>query len=434
MKIVGGKWSNWSGNVVFRPRVMIAPQDEVDLAVALRKTDGHMRFPGNGHSFAPLNQTDGTLIDLAAFDGLKGFDPEREVAAIAAATPLWGLGSLLHPLGYALHNMGDIDRQTLGGAVSTGTHGSGIGLGSFSADVASFRLLSATGEVIHCSPDENAEIYNAGRLSLGLLGVLTEIDMKVRPVYKLQRKFFQYPAEKLFRDLDGLVSANRNFSFFWFPHSDNVVCRSLNETECHAPVRHSARTLYTRGERRRADELIFAGVAEAMRYAPALMPAAHRFFTAFMAKRQKVRWSHEIYPSARTVRHTAMEYAVAYEKGAAVMQELAEAIRKAKIVTAFPLVYRTVAADDVWLSPFYERASATITVHQYAKANSSKLFDLSEAVFRNHGGRPHWAKIHSASREELAQLYPRFEEFCALRRKLDPKGKFLNDHLTPLFA
>jgi len=434
MKIVGGKWTNWSGSVRFKPRAVIEPKTEVDLAIAVRKTEGHVRFPGNGHSFAPLDQTDGTLIDLSAFTGLNGFDPQREVASIAAATPLWGLASLLHPLGYALKNMADIDRQTLGGAIASGTHGTGRAFGSLSADVASFRLLKTTGEVIHCSPEENPDIYAAGRLSLGLFGVMTEIDMRVRPVYKLQRKYFLHPIDELFRQLDGLTSANRNFSFFWFPHSDVAVCRSLNETECHAPVRHSARTLLARGERRRADEYVFAGANELLRYLPVLMKPSQKLFAAFMSKRQKVRWSHEVYPTPRTVRYNAMEYAVPYEKGAEVMQEVAEAIRKAKIVTAFPLVFRTVAADDIWLSPFYGRESATITVNQYAKMDYRPLFGLCEAIFRNHGGRPHWGKIHTVTRAELAEQYPKFEAFCALRRKLDPAGKFLNDQLGPLFA
>jgi len=209
MKIVGGKWSNWSGSVHFRPRSVVAPKDEVDLAATVRMAEGRVRFPGSGHSFSPLNQTDGTLIDLAAFGGLKGFDPDSEVASIGAAQPLWGLGSLLHPLGYALDNMGDTDRQTLGGAVATGTHGTGLRYGSLSAAVASFRLLTTTGQVLHCAPDENAEIFAAGRLALGLFGVMTEIDMKVRPVYKLQRRYFQSPAKDILRKLDGLVEANR---------------------------------------------------------------------------------------------------------------------------------------------------------------------------------------------------------------------------------
>jgi FAD-linked oxidoreductase len=434
MKIVGGKWSNWSGSVSFRPRAIAQPKDEVDLAAAVRKAEGRVRFPGSGHSFSPLNHTDGTLIDLSAFTGLKGFDPEREVATIAAATPLWGIGSLLHPLGYALKNMPDVDRQTLGGAVATGTHGTGRSLGSLSAEVASFRLLLGTGEVIHCSPDENADIYHAGRVSMGLLGVMTEIDMKVRPVYKLQRKYFLHPVNELFRQLDGLTNANRHFEFFWFPHSDTAVCKSLNETEAHAPTRHSARTLQLRGERRRPREYVFAGLNEALRYAPGMVMPAHMFFSVFMPRKQKVRWSHEVYPTPRTVRFNEMECTVPYEKGADVIQEIAEVIRKKKLATGFPIEFRTVAADDCWLSPFYGREGATIGVHQLAKMDAGPLFSACEAIFHDYGGRPHWGKMHTHSRDEIAALYPKFEDFCALRRRLDPKGKFLNAHLSALFA
>ncbi len=434
MKIVGGKWSNWSGSVSFRPRAIAAPQDEVDLAATVRKAEGRVRFAGNGHSFSPLNQTEGTLVDLSAFVGLKGFDPERETAAIAGATPLWGLGSLLHPLGYALKNMGDVDRQTLGGAVATGTHGTGRSLGSISADVASFRLLLGTGEVLHCGPDENADVYHAGRVSMGMLGVMTEIDMHVRPIYKLQRKYFLHPISELFRQFDGLVNANRNFEFFWFPYSEFAVCKSLNETEAHAPTRHSARTLQARGDRRHAREYVFAGLSELVRYMPAAAAPAHKFLSRFMPRKQKVRWSHEVYPTPRTVRFNEMEYVVPYQSGPDVVQEIVEAIRKKKIATNFPLEYRVVAADECWLSPFYQQESAAIGVHQYAKQDAKPLFDICEAIFRNHRARPHWGKIHNASRHELAALYPKFEEFCAVRRRLDPKGKFLNSHLEPLFA
>jgi FAD-linked oxidoreductase len=434
MKIVGGKWSNWSGSVHFRPREIVSPKDEVDLAVALRKAEGRVRFPGNGHSFAPLIQTDGTLIDLSAFTGLKGFDPDREVATIAGAHPLWGVGSLLHPLGYALNNMGDTDRQTLGGAVATGTHGTGLGNSSFSADVASFRILLNTGDVLHCGPDENPEMFAAGRLSLGLFGVMTEIDMKVRPAYKLQRKYFVLPTDKLFRQLDGLAATNRNFEFYWFPYSEAVVCKSLNETEAHAPDRHSARTLYARGEFRRPQEYLFAGGSEVLRMMPGLAPPAHKLFTALMPRKQKVRWSHEVFPSPRTVKFNAMEYAVPYEKGADAVQEVVEVIRKKKLTTSFPISFRTVKADDIWLSPFYGRTSATIALHQYAKVDSAPLFSICEAILKSYGGRPHWAQLHSMTRDEAVANYPKFDDFCTLRRKLDPKNKFLNDHLAQYFA
>lgn len=434
MKIVGGTWTNWSGSVSFRPRDIVAPTEEVGLAAAVRKTEGHVRFPGNGHSFTPLNQTDGTLIDLKAFTGLKGFDPGREVASIAAATPMWELGSLLHPLGYALKNMGDVDRQTLGGAVATGTHGTGLKFGSLSADVASFRLLTSGGEVLHCATDENPEIYAAGRLALGLFGVMTEIDMAVRPIYKLQRRYFTMPVAELVPRLDGLIATNRNFEFFWFPCSDFAVCKSLNETEAHAPTRHSARTLKARGEIRRPQEYVFAGGCELLRLLPGFSKGLNRFFTAFMPRKQKVRWSHEVYPSPRTVKFNEVEYAVPYEKGAEAVQEIAAAIRKKKLATCFPIEFRTVAEDDIWLSPFYGRDSAVIGIHRYAKLDTEPLFAACEEILKSYGGRPHWGKMHTLTRDDAAAMFPKFEDFCALRRKLDPKGKFLNDYLAQYFA
>jgi len=434
MKIVGGRWSNWSGSVTCKPRRIVAPKDDVELAAAVRQGEGPVRFPGAGHSFTPLVATGGTLIDLSAFAGLKGFDPDREVATIAAATPLWGIGSLLHPLGFALRNMGDIDRQTLGGAVATGTHGTGITLGCLAADVASFRLLLADGQVIHCSPEENPEIFAAGRVAMGMLGVMLEIDMKVRPIYKLAVKHFVHPADELFRQLDGLVSANRHFEFFWYPGSDTAVCKSLNESGANAPTRHSARTLRARGERRRPKEYVFAGVNEMLRYAPALTKPAHRLFATFMLGREKVRWSHELFPSARTVRFNRMEYALPYAKGAEALREIVELIRKRKINTGFPIEFRTVAADDAWLSPFYGRESATIGVHQYHKVGNGALFGACEAIFRKYEGRPHWGTLHTRSASEIEWLYPKFAEFRAVRRKVDPNGKFLNEYLSALFG
>jgi FAD-linked oxidoreductase len=434
MKIVGGKWSNWSGNISFKPRTVIAPKDEVDLAASVRMAEGRVRFPGSGHSFSPVDQTDGTLIDLSAFGGLKGFDPDREVASIGGAQPLWGLGSLLHPLGYALDNMGDTDRQTLAGAVATGTHGTGLHYGSFSAAVASFRLLTTTGQVLHCAPDENAEIFAGGRLALGLFGVMTEIDMKVRPIYKLQRRYFQSSARDILRKLDGLVAANRHFEFFWFPHSETVVCKSLNESDAHAPTRHSARTLYARGEIRRPKEYLFAGGSELLRVMPGLAIPAHKLFAAVMGRKQKVRWSHEVFPTPRTVKFNGMEYAVPYEKGAEALQEVVEVIRKKKLTTAFPIAFRTVKADDVWLSPFYGRDSATIAVHQYAKVDAKPLFSVCEAILKSYGGRPHWGQYHTMSRAEAELNYPKLGDFIALRKKLDPKDKFLNEYLAKYFG
>ncbi|MBV9542666.1 MAG: FAD-binding protein [Alphaproteobacteria bacterium] len=433
MKIVGGKWSNWSGGVVCKPKAIVAPKNELELAAAVRMGQGPVRTPGTGHSFTPLNETSGTIIDLSAFTGLAGFDAHEQVATFAAATPLWEIGSLIHPLGCALKNMGDIDRQTIGGVVGTGTHGTGPTLGSFSSEVASFRLLLASGEIIHCSPTENPDVFAAGRCSMGALGVMIDISMKLRPIYKLSEKNFLLPIDELWAKLDSLVNDNRHFEFFWFPYADVAVCKTLNESAASAPEPRSAEYMQKRGEKRAADASMFEWINEVLPYAPFLLRRAHRLFSGGMSAGDRVRWSHEILPSPRTTRFNEMEYAVPYEKGPETIRKIVGEIRRRKINTGFPIEYRTVHEDDVWLSPFYQRKSATISVHQYHRVNTARLFDMCESVFRSVEGRPHWGKRHTRTREEFAELYPKFEDFRAVRARLDPAMKFLNAHLRAIF-
>ncbi|MBV9331543.1 MAG: FAD-binding protein [Alphaproteobacteria bacterium] len=433
MKIVGGKWSNWSGGVVCRPRTVVAPAGEVELAAAVRQGLGPIRTPGTGHSFTPLNATDGTLIDLSAFTGLKGFDPDRGIATFGAATPLWEIGSLIHPLGMSLKNMGDIDRQTLGGVVGTGTHGTGRTLGSFSAEVSGFRLVLASGEVLHCSSDENADVFAGGRTSLGALGVMTEIAVYTRAVYKLVEQNFLLPLAELFEKLEHLVDSNRHFEFFCFPYAEVAICKTLNESNDEAPPPRSAGEMRDRGERGGADSRTFELLNRILPYAPFLLRPSHRLFSQFMPGAGRVRWSHEIFPSPRPVRFNEMEYAVPFEDGPATIREIIATIRRKRINTGFPLEYRTVAADDVWMSPFYQRASATIAVHQYRTVDTSRLFNACEAIFRQVHGRPHWGKRHTRTAHELMELYPQYGAFRHLRGRLDPSGKFLNAHLRSMF-
>jgi FAD/FMN-containing dehydrogenase len=191
--------------------------------------------------------------------------------------------------------------------------------------------------------------------------------------------------------------------------------------------------MFRRGEKGGSEARTFAGINEALPYASAFLGPAHRLFSRLMPGPSKVRWSHEIFPSPRTTRFNEMEYAVPIEKGPDCIREIVAMIRKRRINTGFPIEYRTVAADDVWLSPFYKRESATIAVHQYHRVDTTRLFEACEAIFRAYGGRPHWGKRHTRSAAEFAALYPEFERFVALRRRLDPNGKFLNSHLKSIF-
>jgi FAD-linked oxidoreductase len=433
MKLVGGHWYNWSCGVRAKPKAVVAPKDAVDLAAAVRGATTPVRVPGAGHSFTPVCASDGTLIDLSTFSGLRRVDAAAQTATFGAATPLWAVGPALHPHGLALKNMGDIDRQTLGGVVGTGTHGTGATLKSFSADVAGFQLMLANGQVLNCTLEENAKVFAAGRCSLGTLGMMTEITMQARPAYKLVEKNFLLAPDALFRDLDRLIPENRHFEFFWFPYADRAVCKSLNETGEPAPEPRPLEEARTRGERTSAEERAFAAINTVLPVAPFLLKPAHRLFSQLMPGGERARLSYEIFPSPRTVRFNEMEYAVPRAKGPECLKEIVATIRAQKINTGFPIEYRTVAADDVWLSPFYERDSATIAVHQYHRVDTTKLFSACEAIFRRYEGRPHWGKRHTRTADELEVLYPRFKDFRALRRGLDPDGKFLNPHLRAMF-
>jgi len=433
MKLDGGRWSNWSGGVRCKPRAVTAPQNEIDLAAVIRGALGCVRVPGNGHSFTPLCATDDVLVDLSAFSGLKSAAPATNTATFLAASPLWAVGPALYSRGLALKNMGDIDRQTLAGVIATGTHGTGRTLGSFSSDVAGFRLVLANGDVLNCSALENAHIFAAGRVALGMLGVMTEITMSVRTRYRLMENNFFLQSEQLFRRLDELISANRHFEFFWFPWSDIAICKTLNETDKPAPEPHGAEDMRRRGTRYGGADHMFAGINALLPYFPFLLRRTHGLFSRLMPKPASARWSYEIFPSPRPVRFNEMEYAVPIDRGAECLREIVAAIRKKRISTGFPIEFRTVAADDICLSPFWRRESATIAVHQYHLVDTTELFSACETIFRRFEGRPHWGKRHTRTRDELRALYPEFERFRALRRMLDPQGKFLNSYLRGLF-
>jgi FAD/FMN-containing dehydrogenase len=287
--------------------------------------------------------------------------------------------------------------------------------------------------VLNCTAQEHSEIFLAGRVALGMLGVMTAITMSVRPRYRLIEDNFFLTSEHLFSRFGDLVAKNRHFEFFWFPYADIAVCKALNETEKPAPEPCSAEQLRRQGARYPGEVRVFAAINEVLPYMPFLLRPSHGLFSRLMPTPAKVRWSHETFPSPRPVRFNEMEYAVPIARGADCIREIIAEIRKKRINTGFPLEFRTVAADDIWLSPFYRRESATIAVHQYYKVDTSPLFNACEAIFRSYEGRPHWGKRHTRAREELIALYPAFERFCSLRRELDPKGKFLNAYLRNLF-
>ena len=426
-------WTNWSGDVTCKPRKVVTPNSLDVLANLVRETaasGGKLRVAGSGHSFTPVVATDQTLVSLGRLTGLAEVDRDARAATVLAGTPIHILGPLLAKHGLALENQGDIDRQSVAGAVSTGTHGTGIGLGSISTQVGALTLVTAAGELLFCSPARDPDIFKAAQVSLGALGVLARIRFNCVPSYVLRDVRKNVDFESCLAEFEDNCRRHRHFEFWWFPYSDRAATKALDVVPEARP-----RPLLTRVLSDKILETgVFWAISEAVRLIPGAARPVARMSARYMSEADYADHSFRVFPSARDVRFNEMEYAVPVERGIDCLRELRAFIERERVRVHFPIEYRAVAGDDIWLSPFYQRDSAVISVHMYASMPYKDYFTGCEAIFRNHRGRPHWGKIHTLGARELRDMYPMWSRFQDVRRQLDPKGVFLNDHLTRLFG
>lgn len=421
----GAVWRNWSGLQQSAPARWWRPGSEEELVALLQGSTGEVRVTGAGHSFSALCQTSEHLVALDQLSGLVSHDAGRLTATAMAGTPLHALGPLLWPLGQGLINQGDIDAQSLAGACGTSTHGTGLGLGSFSAQVRGLRLVTPGGEVIDADSETHPDILQAGATSLGALGIVTRITLQNRARYQLAEREYLLPLSEVLSNFEQLARDNRHAEFWAFFRTDKALVKVLNESS-EPPTSKPRFNLPV-------DKVldITSRIAHGVPGADAWM---QRLLTALHSEVRRVGRSHEIFPSPRASRFNEMEYELPLARGLECVEEVMATVKRSSLRTLFPLEYRTVAADDVWLSPFYERDSASISIHQHVCADHRPLFDLVEPIFWKYGGRPHWGKLHSLDAARLAELYPRWDDAARLREQLDPQGRMLNDHLRTLLV
>lgn len=416
------RWQNWSGAQSCHAREFLRPTNEDELATtvsAARK----LRVVGASHSFSALVPTDETLVSLDQMTGLIDIDSATNQATCWAGTPLKQLGQLLWDAGLSLSVQGDVDHQTLGGAVGTGTHGTGKAFGCMSAAVVGFRLLRADGSFIDCDATKNAEIFEAGRVSLGSLGIMTQIKIQCEPAFHLHQTVRCVPLQEYFSSHDEIAHQHRHVEFFGFLHSDRVVLEVQDVTT--EPV---SRTPFE------FDDFFLWLFSETARWAPPMSRFLQRTMMRLTPTEKMVGRAFDVFPSARKVRFNEIEYAVPPNSSAECYQELAKYVHDRKLTLGFPFECRWVKADDIWLSPFYQRGAVVISVHRYHKQPYRDFFDAVEPIFLKYGGRPHWGKMHSLTSEQFAQMYPRWTDYCRLREELDPSNKFLNQHLEAVFG
>ncbi len=416
-------WENWSGSVKAAPAQIVRPADEAQLQ-AVVKAAGKVRVVGAGHSFMPLCETDGVLLQLEDMAGEVKVAADRKTVWAPAGRSLRRLTAELWEQGLSLANQGDVNPQALAGAIGTGTHGTGAHLGSLSTFARAFRLVQADGSVVECSKTERPDLFEAARLSLGMVGVASAIQIDVVPAYRLEEKISKIPMGEAIERFDEIAAAHRHAEFFVFPYADEVMLKTLHPTEELGDPRDPSPH----------EDAIFQILCDAGSKAKFLIPRMQRFMTRASGEGRRVGPAYKIFPSERTVRFEEMEYELPRANGLPAIQEVIGWIRREKLPVAFPFEFRWAAADDIWLSPFNKGDGASISMHQYHRMAWRKLFADAEKIFRAHGGRPHWAKRHTLTRDEVTALYPMAEKFREVRRAADPEGKFLNPHLAELFS
>lgn len=418
------EWRNWSGSVEAHPRAIARPRTEAELC-ALVAVASAVRVVGAGHSFMPLCETDGLLLDLADLEGEIVVAPDCKTADCPAGWSLAKLTEALWAHGLSLSNQGDVNPQTLAGAISTGTHGTGKALGSLATFARAFRLVLADGSIVDCDAKRDPELFQAARLSLGLLGVMTRITIDVLPAFHLEERVERLPLADVMERFDDWAAERRHIEFFVFPYTDVAILKTLHEAPGEGDMPHSEDI----------DETVFRSICEEGARNPSAIPEHQRRMMAASGENtRRVGPAWRIFPSERTIPFEEMEYEVPRDAGLDALKASIARIRDKQLPVTFPFEFRWVAADDIWLSPFHAGPCASISMHQYAPMPYAPVFAEVEPILREAGGRPHWAKRHTLTERDVHALYPKAADFLAVRERVDPTAKFANPFLRTLFG
>jgi FAD-linked oxidoreductase len=418
-------WINWAGDERFTPATVVRPRSVEELAAAVRNAgERTVRVAGAGHSFGDLVTTDGVLLQLDELAGVLAVDRAAGLVRVGAGTRLHALNAALDMLGLALPNLGDIDRQSVAGAISTATHGTGARLGNLPTQVEELDLVLADGSLLRCAP--GSDELRAARVSLGALGVLATVTLRVVPAFRLRAEDRPLPLADTLAGLDEHIGGADHFEFYVFPHSDRALTRTNTRTDAPAAPRGRLRRFLD--EEFVPNDLLGA-VCRLGRRFPAAVPRLNRQVAAAFAASVRTDVSHRVFTSPRRVRFTEMEWAL---PRAACVPVLRAALRAAeRHVVNFPIEVRFTAADEEsFLSPSWCRDTAYVAVHAFAGMPWEPYFRDVQDVALAHDGRPHWGKRHLLDAAALAPRYPAWDRFQAVRDRLDPDRRFTNAHVA----
>ncbi|WP_180968171.1 D-arabinono-1,4-lactone oxidase [Cytobacillus massiliigabonensis] len=431
MKIEQGRtWKNWAQTFESQPEKIFYPSsiNEVSTIVKEAAIEGkNIRVIGAGHSFTRLVESDEWLISLDALSGIESIDKDNGTVTVFGGTRLYHVGEELGKQGFSQENLGDINVQSIAGAISTGTHGTGLQFGNISTQAIKIWLVTAAGEILPISKTENAQYYNACLVSLGTLGIIVKVTLKIieSPVYEYKSDQIEFSILK--KNLTQLIESNRHFEFYLFPYSDLIQIKTMNisaQKPKNLRLHHFKNLLL--------ENYLFFILSEVCRLFPKTCRFISRLSSKSVGRTSIAAHSYQLFATPRMVKFREIEYCIPLEHLLPAIQEIRECIEEKKHKVHFPIECRMVKADDLWLSPSYKRDSAYIACHMYKGMPYEDYFHDMEQIMKKYDGRPHWGKMHNRSNNELYNLYPKFADFLSIKNELDPYELFLNGYLKDL--
>ncbi|HVA75452.1 MAG TPA: D-arabinono-1,4-lactone oxidase [Acidimicrobiales bacterium] len=430
------RWSNWAGNQSADGVTVVNPRSTEEVAEAVRRAAGakqRVKPIGAGHSFTAIGRPEGTQLVLDNLTGLRSVDRASGAVTVEAGTRLHRLNELLAGEGLAMTNLGDIDVQTIAGAVSTGTHGTGSRFGGIATQVVGLEIVAADGSVLTCSPTQRPDLWSAARVGLGALGVITAITLQTVPLFALRAEEGPMPLDELLSRFDELAEEYDHFEAYWFPHTTST----LTKRNTRRPLQQGLEPL-PKWKEWLDDEFlsntVFGWTIAAGRRRASLIRPANRIASKALGSRTFTDLSYKVFTSPRRVRFCEMEYAIPREVAIQAITEVVSAVDSSGMNISFPVELRVAAGDDIPLSTASGRDSAYIAFHVPAGVDHRDYFALVGRILDGYSGRPHWGKLHTLDAETLRQRYPRFDEFVAIRDSLDPTGVFTNSYLDTVLG
>ena len=432
--LLNNRWSNWAGNQRCRPIDCLSVAFESQIVEAVsraRASRVKLKAVGSGHSFTDIACTQGAMLETSGLAGVIDHSHNPPRASIAAGTTIEVAAETLWGIGLSFSSLGDIGKQTLAGAIATGTHGTSSIHGSISSQVRRVRLVDGLGNVREIGPDSHPEMLDAVRVNLGALGIVTELEFDLEPAYFLETNEWPMPLEEARENLLELFQSHRHFEFFWFPHTKVALAKSHDLTSKRprpaSPTKVWFYTVFL-------GNYFFEALCKVGKIFPPAIPSINRFIASRETPSRRVAPAHRAFINERRVRFYEMEYAVPAEAAPDLLSRLERAIESSGLRISFPVEVRYSPSESAWLSPAFGRETVWVAIHTYRGVNPRKYFEIFEALAAEVSGRPHWGKMHFLDARRLARLYPRWKDFQEVRRMLDPERIFANRYLEQVLG